>query len=262
MSNNSRSNEATSGVAIGSLYNGAVNAANGGYICGLLASYIDGDAEVRINSSFPVEKSLQAVATAAGGIAMYLGDTLLGSARPTSVELDIPLPPDYETARRAGENFVFLHNADVRGCYVCSPLRTPDQGLRVFIGALPGIAERAVGENLVAAVWRPTPDLANTRDSRAIDNIYVWSVLDCPGVYALKLRYPTSGILVLGSCAASIKRPLPVDQHYIVSSWQIAPAGERKLHMGVAIHTTDGELMACARQVCFDVGDTLPGPPK
>lgn len=261
MFKDARSSETASGVVIGSLYNGAVNAANGGYICGLLARYIDGDAEVRINQSFPVEKVLQPVATAAGGIAMYLGDKLLGSARPTSVALNIPLPPDYETARRASENFVFLHNADVSGCYVCSPLRTPDQGLRVFIGALPGIAERAVGENLVAAVWRPTPDLADAQNSRAIDNIYVWSVLDCPGVYALKLRYPASGILVLGSCAGSITRPLPIDQHYIVSSWQIAPAGERKLHMGVAIHNTAGELMACAKQVCFDVGDTLPHPP-
>lgn len=244
-------------VSIDGIYNGAVKAANGGYICGLLASFVDGDAEVRINAAFPVEIPLQPVATADGGVEMYQGEKLLGSARPTTVLLDIPAPPDFETARRASENFIFLHSIDVKGCYVCSPIRTPDKGLRVFIGALDNIVERGPGENLVAALWRPT---ANLNDGQGnIDNIYIWSVLDCPGVYGLKLRYPESGILVLGSCAGSIKRPLAVDETYIVSGWQIAPAGGRKLHMGVAIHSREGELMACAKQVCFDVGDALPG---
>jgi hypothetical protein len=29
--------------------------------------------------------------------------------------------------------------------------------------------------------------------------------------------------------------------------------------MGVAIHNTTGQLMACAEQIWFDVGSTLPG---
>ena len=247
-------------VSIDKLYNGAANAGNGGYICGLMASFIDGDAEVRVNNAFPVETPLQPVMTGDGGVEMYLGDKLLGSARPTVLELNIPTPPDFETARRASEDFIFLHSIDAKGCYVCSPIRTPDKGLRVFIGPMDNLAKRSVGENLVAAQWRPTPNLAD-KDGH-IKNIYVWSVLDCPGVYALKLRYPESGILVLGSCTASIKRPLPADQSYIVSGWQIAPAGGKKLHMGVAIHSIDGELIACAKQICFDIGETLPAVSK
>ncbi len=254
-------------VSINKIYNGAINAANGGYICGLMASLLDsmgmdkGDAEVRINASFPVETPLQPVMTEDGGIEMYLNDKLLGSIRPAVLELDIPTPPDVETARRASENFIFLHSIDAKGCYVCSPIRTPDKGLRLFIGPLDNIARRSVGENLVAALWRPTQNLAisnPTVNKATIENIYVWSVLDCPGVYSLKLRYPESGVLVLGSCTASIKRPLPVDQNYIVSAWQIAPADGPKLYMGVAIHSIDGELMACAKQVCFDIGSSLP----
>ncbi|MBV1930481.1 MAG: hypothetical protein KUG71_02090 [Porticoccaceae bacterium] len=247
-------------VSIDGVYNGAVKAVNGGYICGVLAGFVGGDAEVRINAAFPVETPLQPIATDDGGVEMYLSEKLLGSARPTTLELDIPTPPDFATARRASENFLFLHSIDVKGCYVCSPLRTPDKGLRVFIGALDNIAERSPGENLVAALWRPTTNLDDGEGN--IDNAYIWSVLDCPGVYGLKLRYPESGILVLGSCAGSIKRPLPVDDTYIVSGWQITPAGGRKLHMGIAIHSRKGELMACAKQVCFDVGDTLPGASK
>ncbi len=257
-------------VTIDGLYNGASKVANGGYICGLLASFIDGDAEVRINASFPVETPLEAVATEDGGIEIYLDNKLLGRAQPTTVQMDIPTSPDFESARRASENFVFLHSIDARGCYVCSPIRTPDKGLRVFIGGLDNITERSPGQNLVAALWRPTQNLTDSKlpenklpeNKDTIDNVYVWSVLDCPGVYALKLRYPQSGILVLGSCSASIKRPLPVNQTYIVSAWQDGPAEGRKLRMGVAIHSTDGELMACAKQICFDVGDALPGTPK
>ena len=261
-------------VSIDGIYNGAVNCGNGGYICGLLAGFIDGDAEVRINSAFPVETSLEVVNTADGGVEMYLDDKCLGSARPAMLALDIPTPPDFETARRASEDFVFLHNVDVKGCFVCSPLRTPDKGLRLFIGALEDIRQKTTNENLVAALWRPAPNQADAAGN--IKDVYVWSVLDCPGVYALKLSKPESGVLVLGSCTGSIKQPLPVNQSYVVSCWRIAPAlvgkelanvqgkpggkVDRKLHMGVAIHSLDGQLMACARQVCFDVGSSLPRP--
>jgi hypothetical protein len=243
-------------LLIDKLYNGAVSQVNGGYICGSLAGFIDGDAEVRINSSFPVETPLQVINTTSRGVEIYLNDRLLGSAHPSSLELDIPPPPDFETARRASEDFIFLHSLDTRGCYVCSPLRSPEDGLRLFIGALDNIEHLPVGQNLVAAVWRPAP---NQEDSHGnIKDIYTWSVMDCPGVYALKLSQPNSGIFVLGSCTGSIKRPLRADRNYIVSSWRIAPIDGRKLYMGVAIHSLDGVLMACAKQICFDIGGSLP----
>lgn len=243
-------------ILIAKQYNGAVNQVNGGYICGSLAAFIDGDVEVRISSSFPVETPLQLTTVTGGGVAIHLNGRLLGSARPASLQLDMPLPPDFETPRRASEDFVFLHNLDIKGCYVCSPLWTPEDGLRLFIGALDDIEHLTIGQNLVAAVWRPAPNQTETDGN--IKNIYIWSVLDCPGVYALKLSQPKSGVFVLGSCTASIKRPLPADQSYIVSSWRIAPLDGRKLYMGVAIHSPGGELMACAKQICFDVGNSLP----
>jgi hypothetical protein len=237
-------------------YNGATGFINGGYICGSLARFVDGDAEIRMHTGFPIETPLHVVTADSGQVNVYLADKLLGTASPASLQLDIPTPPDFETARCAGENFTFLHNVDVKGCYVCSPMRKPGSGLRLFIGALDNITNKAIGENLTAAIWRPSPELADSAGD--IDNVYVWSALDCPGVYALKLRYPESGLWVLGSCTGSIKHPLSVDEHYIVSSWQQAPADGRKLFMGVAIHSRAGQLMACANQICFDVGRTLP----
>ena len=249
-------------LTIDSQYNGAIGVANGGYSCGVVAAFIEGDAEVRLRAAFPTATPLSVRSTTDGGVEALLADDpskprLLGSGHPTVVELDIPAPPDYEGARQASEDFIFLHRIDPQGCYVCSPIRPPGEGLRLFIGALPGIGEKAIGENLAAAIWRPTSKLANAEGH--IDPVYIWSALDCPGVTALKLRYTASGVLVLGSCAASIKDTLSASEHFIVSAWEIAPWQGNKRFMGVAIHSTTGKLMACARQVCFDVGNAVPG---
>lgn len=251
-------------LIIDGLYNGATGVANGGYSCGVVAGFIENDAEVRLNAAFPTETPLTVKTTEHGGVEIFLDDgqseaRLLGSGKPAEVDLNVPSPPDYETARRAGENFVFLHRVDPRGCYICSPIRPVGEGLRLFIGPLPDIAEKTTGGNLVAAIWRPSPEQADAEGN--IKPVYIWSVLDCPGVSALKLRNPESGVLVLGSCAASIKGKLPASEHYIVSAWEIAPPQGNKRFMGVAIHSRAGKLMAGAKQVCFDVGDAVPGSP-
>ncbi len=249
-------------LTIDGIYNGATGVANGGYSCGVVASFISGDAEVRLNAAFPTETPLTVKSSAEGNVEFFLEQncsktTLLGSGKPTLLDLEVPNPPNYEAARQASENFIFLHRVDPRGCYVCSPIRPAGEGLRLFIGPLPNIQGKSMGENLVASVWRPSPEQAKA--DGYIDPVYIWSVLDCPGVTALKLRNPGSGVLVLGSCAASMKEKLPASEHYVVSAWEIDPPQGAKRFMGVAIHSRTGKLMACARQVCFDVGDAVPG---
>ena len=250
-------------VSIDSVYNGPVNCGNGGYISGLLAGFIEGDAEIRINAAFPVETSLQ-VKKSDEGIGVYLDDKLLGSARSIQLELAIPTPPDLANATAASQRFDFIHSSDSKGCYVCSPLRTDENGLRVFCGALDEVVKpnssidwsTQTEKNIVAAVWRPADNLCN--DEGSIDNIYVWSALDCPGAYAIKAIEPNTGIQLLGTCSGSIKMPLSANEDYIVSSWKISPNSGRKRFMGVAIHNSAGELMACAEQIWFDVGSALP----
>ena len=250
-------------VSIDSVYNGPVNCGNGGYISGLLAGFIEGDAEIRINAAFPVETSLQ-VKNTDQGIGVYLDDKLLGSARGIQLKLAIPTPPNFASATAASQRFDFMHASDPKGCYVCSPRRTVDNGLRVFCGALSEVIEidssidwrTQIEENIVAAAWRPTDNLCNSAGN--IDNIYVWSALDCPGAYAIKAVEADAGLQLLGTCSGSIKTPLNPNEDYIISSWKISPNNGRKRFMGVAIHNTTGELMACAEQIWFDVGSTLP----
>ncbi|MBQ0720676.1 MAG: hypothetical protein KBT88_09750 [Gammaproteobacteria bacterium] len=245
-------------ASIDSMYNGPINCGNGGYISGLLASYIEGDAEVRINAAFPVATPLQ-VEDSDAGIGVYLDGKLLGSARPVKLELNVPAPVDRATAQAAGQRFDFIHSSAPEGCYVCSPSRTEDNGLRVFCGAIkPADGENAdaLEQNIVAALWRPNENLGN--DDGKVDNIYVWSALDCPGAYAIKAAEPDAGLQLLGTCSGSIKAPLNTGEEYILTSWKVEANKGRKRIMGVAIHSTDGELMACAKQIWIDVGDALP----
>jgi len=251
-------------VSIDSVYNGPVNCGNGGYISGLLAGFIAGDAEIRINAAFPVESPLQ-VKNTDKGIGAFLDDKLLGSARSIQLELTIPTPPNLASAAAASQRFDFMHASDPKGCYVCSPLRTEENGLRVFCGALNEVVEpdssidwrTQIEKNIVAAVWQPADNLCN--DEGCIDNIYVWSALDCPGAYAIKAAEADAGLQLLGTCSGSIKTSLKPNKDYIISSWKISPNSGRKRFMGVAIHNTAGKLMACAEQIWFDVGSTLPG---
>jgi len=254
-------------ISIDSIYNGPVNCGNGGYISGLLASLLvdegEGDAEIRINAAFPVETPLQ-VKDTDKGIGVYLDDKLLGSARRIQLELNIPTPPNVESARAASQRFEFIHASDPKGCYVCSPTRTSENGLLVFCGALDTLIEPEAGidwrtqteKNIVAALWRPAENLCNDKDT--IDDIYVWSALDCPGAYAIKAAEPNAGLQLLGTCSGSIKTPLKPNEDYIVSSWKTSANSGRKRFMGVAIHNTAGELMACAEQIWIDVGNALP----
>ncbi len=250
-------------VSIDNVYNGPIHCGNGGYISGLLAAFIEGDVEIRINAAFPVETPLQ-VKPNDEGISVYRDDKLLGSARSIQLDLAIPTPPSLTSAIAASQRFDFIHASDPRGCYVCSPLRSEENGLRVFCGPLNEVVApepsidwpTQVEKNLVATVWRPTDNLCN--NDGGIDNIYVWSALDCPGAYAIKAAEPDAGLQLLGTCSGSIKAPLKPNDDYIISSWKISHNRGRKRFMGVAIHNRAGELMACAEQIWFDMGSTLP----
>ena len=248
-------------ISIDSRYNGPINCGNGGYISGLLASFIEGDAEIRINAAFPIETPLH-LKSLDTGIGVYRDDivsantVLLGSARPISLTLEIPSPPSLARAKRAGERFHFIHLSDPKGCYVCSPIRSQEEGLHVYCGGLNPTQEKEKENIIVAGVWRPRENLSNAEGK--VDAIYVWSALDCPGAYAIKAAEPESNIQLLGTCSGSIKAALNPEEDYIVSSWQAAPQQGRKRFMGVAIHDQNRHLMACAHQIWIDIGPKLP----
>lgn len=227
-------------------YNGPRGLGNGGYVAGALAEFIAGDAEVRIQRGVPLATPLAVMRDDDGGVRCLRGDELLGSARPVRVDLAIPPPPAWASAREATARFRCIHFSDPRGCYVCSPYRAPGDGLRLFCG--PVEPERKL---IVAGVWVPDAALADAEG--CIAPRLVWAALDCPGGYAIAARAPEAGRQLLGTCAATLRRPLRAGLSYVVSSWEVAPPEGRKRFMGVAIHDADGALCAAARQIWIGV---------
>lgn len=240
---------ATTELIIDARYNGPRGLGNGGYIAGALAAFVSGDAEVRILKGFPLATPLAIQRHTDGSASCHLGDEELGRARPIALDLAVPPPPGPSAARAATERFRCIHVSDPRGCYVCSPKRAPGDGLRLFCGPL---SPREPAAAVVAGVWTPEPILCDQLGRVAPEQ--VWAALDCPGAYAIAALAPDAGRQLLGTCAASLKRPLNAGESYILSSWQLAPPEGRKRFMGVAMHDVDGELMACARQIWIDAG--------
>ncbi len=222
-------------------FNGPSGLGNGGYVAGMLARRIGGDAEVRLSRGFPLGVPLTLCRDHEDNLICLLGDQELGRARAVSLNLDVPPPPTLEMAHKATSGYRFLHRSDPRGCYVCSPWRASAEGLRLFCGPVTS------GSALAAAVWRPEPRWAEATGEVAVE--HVWGALDCPGGYAIEAAAPGSGIYMLGSCTGSIRIPLAVEECYLVSSWEIAPGEGRKRFMGVAIHDVHGRLRACASQI-------------
>lgn len=233
-------------LIIPALFNGPRGLGNGGYVAGALARHIAGDAEVRLARGFPVAVPLTLRRAADGSVSCEREGEELGRARPIALDLEVPAPPSLEEARAAGARYRFIHCSDPRGCYVCSPLRNPEEGLRLFCGPLaPGRS------NLVAAAWRPGSAWGDARGRIAAP--HVWGALDCPGGYAIAALAPGAGSHMLGTCAASIRTPLTAAETYVLSAWEIAPAAGRKRFMGVAIHDANARLRACASQVWIRV---------
>lgn len=233
-------------VIIDARYNGPPGLGNGGYVAGVLADFVVGDAEVRLQQGFPLDTRLAVVPDGEGGIRCLLGDRQLGTARPIELDLLVPSPPSLEAAREATDRFRFLHASDPRGCYACSPGRAWGDGLRVFCGPL-----EPEQELIVAGLWQPDPMVADA-DGRIPPRL-VWTALDCPGGYAISAREARPARHLLGSCAATLRRSLHAGSTYIFSSWQLAQPEGRKRFMGVAIHDAEGTLCAAARQIWIEL---------
>ncbi|HWN22644.1 MAG TPA: hypothetical protein VNP93_11770 [Gaiellaceae bacterium] len=208
-------------------FRGPQSSGNGGYAAGLLASFLDGAAEVTLRLPPPLERAL--TVERRGDVTLLLDDAnVVAEAVPAEVVLEAPAPPSLEEAALASARYAPIGPETFRGCFSCGAIREEGDGLRI----LPG---RVEGRELVAAPWvAQEPSLP-----------VVWAAIDCSGAYAVAEE--GRGDAVLGRMAARIDR-LPLDgERCVVVGW---PRGEdgRKLHAGTALHSEAGELLAVARQ--------------
>ena len=233
-------------IVIDKRFCGPPRSGNGGYVCGLLAAHVDGNAEITLRAPPPLGQRLDIV-TADHGVELRKDRTTLAIAR--SVHFDAPQVPIFDFGKAT--DAVRRSQCDdgrhpLPMCFVCGPARVNGDGLRISPVPLPSSADHATP--IFAARWVPYANLA--REDGAIAAEFVWAALDCPTGYAAigsrHLGMTGAETVLLGRMSARIvRRPWPGDRCLIVA-WPTGRDG-RKLFANSALLDSQGEPLAIAR---------------
>jgi len=214
---------------------GPPQSGNGGYVCGRLAKFIPGPAEVRLKSPPPLETPLKFSKTEEGHVLLHDGNRLIAEARPTHLDFDVPPPPNMAEALSASKNYAGYQSHPFPTCFVCGPQRHPGDGLNIFPGPLKKTHQ-------VTAPWVPDASLCN--NTGKISPEFIWAALDCPGAFAA-IDGPLPKI-VLGTLSAEIVQGLKPGEPCIVVGWKIAQEG-RKFISGTALYNSSSKWIARAK---------------
>ena len=222
-------------VAIERRFCGPATSANGGYVCGMLASFVGVAAQVTLRRPPPLEREVAIVDLGDGRVAMTDGDSVIAEAIRSGVHHVVPRPVGVVDAVLA-QRVPTAHSFP--SCFVCGPDRA--DGLRLFAGPVQGT-------DLVAAPWIPAANLAGPDGH--VHAEFVWAALDCPGAFAVVDlgRQP----VVLGRLEARQMSPITARHTYVVLGWPLGHDG-RKLLAGTAIYGRNGERFATARATWFE----------
>ena len=205
-------------------FRGPAESANGGFACGLLASFMHGPAEVTLRLPPPLERPLEVVTD--GPLQLRDGEEVVAEAVAAQLELDVPDPIAFDEAAAAA-----LPEGDRESvfpeCFVCGWAR--EDGMRIYAGPVEG-------RELVAATWVPRDDV--------ISSEFVWAALDCPGAYAVE--FGQRGNPVLGRLAARVEHLPHSGEQCVVLGWPLGADG-RKLYAGTALFGEDGRTLGAAR---------------
>lgn len=133
-------------VEVATQNQGSPRSGNGGYVSGLLASYLSPQqaargVEVTLRAPTPLNVPINLQAESAR-TAACVGDVLIGEALPRDLELRVPQPPTFAQALAAQphspaidptiENVVSRGTGFQPVCYCCGADVAVSQGLRVF----------------------------------------------------------------------------------------------------------------------------------
>lgn len=238
-------------------FNGPYDSGNGGYSAGLAAQLLPkADAvEATLRAPIPLDATLRAHETDTG-LDIMTDDAatriLIMSLRPVWLETPDVSSPGLEAATIASASYPAAEDHVLPHCYVCGPARAEGDGLRIFPDWLkePSGLDNPNAFPIVAAPWRPTPDLAD--DTGKIAPEYMWAALDCPGAFAVN-KEP----ILLGRMSAKIlDRPTP-DAPLIAVAWSTGQ-NRRKHFAGTALFNEAGKLLAFSEQTWIQIDAHAP----
>lgn len=220
---------------------GPPRSGNGGYVCGRIASPLQGPAAVRLRAPPPLNVELR-LESADNEARLFHGETVIGEAQRTELDLQVPPSPSMAQAEDSAASYLGFKVHPFPGCFVCGPERRPIDGMRIFPGTV-------AGSSTLAAPWSPDPTLADEQGHVKAE--FLWSALDCTGGFAVM---PTAeGVAtVLGELTASLEDELAFDERCVVIGWPLGAQGRKRL-AGSAIYAADGRLIARARAVWLEV---------
>jgi len=216
-------------------FRGPEESGNGGYTCGVVARFIDGQAEVTLRKPPPLDRPLTVERTAEG-VDVYDGDDLIAQGRRSDADLDVPHPPTMDEAIAARVRYSGYRSHAFPTCFACGTDRTGD-GLMIHAGQVEG-----------REVWAApfVPDLTLPATEGTLEPEMVWSALDCPGAWAME-RATKDQPVVLGRMTARLEREVPADGRYVAIGWPIG-VDARKLYSGTALFDDAGVRYGWARQ--------------
>ena len=187
----------------------------------------------------PLEKELE-LAVDADGARLLDADSLVAQAVPVDGDfladatIDPVLP---EEARVAEAAYRGLTDHPFPTCFVCGPANS--RGLQLKPGP--------VGDGRTACTWKPAADLA--RHDGLVDEIFLWSALDCPGGWTIDLEGRPS---VLGPLTACIDARPRAGEECVALGRRLGEDG-RKTFTASTLYDADGRVLARARHTWITV---------
>lgn len=245
-------------VQVARPYAGPPNMGHGGYVAGLVAAHLEGDAapgtagpiQVTLRRPVPLDEDLELVDLGDGRVELRRGEeVIVEGERVAALDLDVPPPPapaDAAASASESPSRAAQYNGGLGvhpTCFGCGAQRPDGDGLRIFAGPVD-----VDGSAQVAGLWRPGAEHVDERTGR-VATLWVLAALDCPGAFAFIAAGERAGLLgrIVFERYAGAVEP---DVDHVVSGWRIGVDG-RKLFAGTALHTPDGQLRAAAKATWF-----------
>ncbi|WP_131804079.1 hypothetical protein [Pseudofrankia sp. BMG5.36] len=239
-------------LTVPSRFCGPPDSANGGYVGGRLAGYLDGPATVTLRRPPPLATPMTVEAGAEGSVRIRHAGTFIAEAAPAQDRpaLRVPDTVSMAEARAAEGHSRYFQRPEFPTCFVCGTRRGRGDGLRIF----PGLVR---GRPLWAAPW--TPDASLAAGGPSVRPEIAWAALDCPsGIAAIEAHdISEDAAILLGQMTVNVASLPAVGHEYQVVAWSIRREG-RKLIAGSALLVQGGEVLAVARTVWLTVQRPVP----